>query len=277
MDYERIKQNFISNLELLIKKARITQERLCADLSDVSGDYRVSMNPQMLSKLKGNSTMPKLEFVLAVSKYFNVSIDELLGNKIETTPDNLSFADMINMVITFIERGGLSIHKETVTYKPLQNVQNAYNTLNPHIKVKDNTEKKEKEVVALYVDPAMLDSEDIGCDAHNKYHGYDKFLNTLFAMVEARDKMNNKVGNTLFNSWVRDIEHKAKNYDINLIPYSLDDIQDFDERLDFLHDSFVSLNGERTPEIEAAYRITKTDEFKDAPPHIRYEQPISEL
>ena len=61
--------NFPDNLKILRKKNKLTQEDLASCLN---------ISPKTISSWEKGRSEPKIDFLIRLSDYFNVSIDELI-------------------------------------------------------------------------------------------------------------------------------------------------------------------------------------------------------
>ena len=92
------KAMFFDKLAKLINKANLTQKEFCEKLNDQSKPYYYGIRQDTLSKMKNTRTAVPIEFVCAVSRFFNISIDELVGNEHQDKAEcGLTFADLAHV------------------------------------------------------------------------------------------------------------------------------------------------------------------------------------
>lgn len=103
---------FFDNLANLIKKDELTQKEFCEKLSDRTKPYYYGLRQDTLSKMKNTNAAVPIEFVCAVSQYFNISIDKLVGNDVDDSAESeLTYADVARFFERLYREFGIAVER----------------------------------------------------------------------------------------------------------------------------------------------------------------------
>ena len=124
---------FFDKLAKLINKANLTQKEFCEKLNDQSKPYYYGIRQDTLSKMKNTRTAVPIEFVCAVSRFFNISIDELVGNEHQDKAEcGLTFADLAHVFAILYKYFDFKITRDEYGEGEIYNLEHRKNSLFPN-------------------------------------------------------------------------------------------------------------------------------------------------